>query len=218
MLSNRIYDEPVTKRRYEQRARAATAEETRQRILEAVYERLRQVPAEAVSVDQVARDAGVARSTVYVIFGSRAGLFDAFGQYLFFRGDFARLVEAVGDPDARQHLRRSMQASVNVYAAERDVARALFSMSLLDPDALAGAGQRIDRARLGGMKHLARRLRDQGLLRSGLSLKEAVDVLWLLASFDAFDLLYTGRGLSPAKVGERLIAMAERCLLADPDP
>jgi AcrR family transcriptional regulator len=205
----------VTTRRYEQRARAATAEETRRRILEAVYEQLRQAPAEAVSVDRVAHDAGVARSTVYVIFGSRAGLFDAFGQYVFDRAGFARLVEAVGHPDARQHLRRALQASADAYAAERDVVRAVFSLSLLDPDALAGAGQRMEERRLGGMKHLARRLRDQGMLRPGVTLKEAVDLLWVIASFDAFDLLYTGRGLSSAKVGERLIAMAERALLAD---
>ena len=32
-------------------------------------------------------------------------------------------------------------------------------------------------------------------------------------SFDAFDLLYTGRSLSPAAVADRLIATAERALL-----
>ena len=64
-------------RPYEQRQRAEAAEQTRRRILDAVIERLRKAPAEPVSVDRIAEMAGVARSTVYAIFGSRAGLFDA---------------------------------------------------------------------------------------------------------------------------------------------
>ena len=58
-------------RKYEQRLRAEAAEETRRRILDAVYERLRVAPAQPVSIEQVARTARVARSTVYLIFGSR---------------------------------------------------------------------------------------------------------------------------------------------------
>ena len=46
--------------------------------------------------------AGVARSTVYLIFGSRAGLFDAVARDLLDRGGFDRIVRAVGHPDARE--------------------------------------------------------------------------------------------------------------------
>lgn len=205
----------MSPRKYEQRTRAEAAEDTRRRILEAVYERLREAPAQAVSVDGVATDAGVSRSTVYVIFGSRAGLFDAFGEYLLVRAGFARLVEAVEHPDAREHLRAGVRASVEFYAAERDVARAVYSMALLDPDAMAGVGHRFERRRLTGMKRSVRRLREQGVLRPELSLTEAVDILWVIASFDTFDLLYSGRNLSTAKVGDRLIEMAERALCVD---
>ena len=38
-------------------------------------------------------------------------------------------------------------------------------------------------------------------------------MLWLLTSFDAFDLLYTGRGLSLDEVVEILTETAERSLL-----
>jgi len=199
-------------RKYEQRARAASAEETRRRILDAVYERLRDAPAESVRVDAVAQMAGVARSTIYLIFGSRAGLFDAFGRYVYERAGFDRIVEAVKHPDAREHLRGSLRAASEVYAAERDVARALYSMGLLDPDAMAGAAQRLENSRAGGMEYLARRLADQGALRPDVTEAEATDILWVIASFDSFDLLYTGRGLSPPKVAEHLITMAERSL------
>ena len=39
------------------------------RIIDAVLARLRAAPAEPVSIERVARMAGVARSTVYAIFG-----------------------------------------------------------------------------------------------------------------------------------------------------
>src|SRR5919199_854791 len=86
-------------RRYEQRLRAQAAEETRRRILDALYERLREAPADPVSIDRIAREAGVARSTVYVVFGSRAGLFDAFAADLMERGGFERVLEAIANPD-----------------------------------------------------------------------------------------------------------------------
>jgi AcrR family transcriptional regulator len=204
----------MTTRKYQQRARAAAAQETRGRILEAIRERLREAPSEAVSVDQVARMAGVARSTVYVIFGSRAGLFDALAQDFLQRAGFDRLVAAVQEPDARDHLRGTLTANVEMFAAERDLARALFATARLDPDALAGAGQRLESERAGGNQYLAQRLHDEGWLRPGLTVAEATDILWVLASFDAFDLLHSDRGLPPADVAERLVTMAESTLLA----
>jgi AcrR family transcriptional regulator len=202
----------VTTRRYVQRARAEAAEETRRRILDAVQQQLRASPAQAVSVDRVAQLAGVARSTVYVIFGSRAGLFQAVAEDVMARAGFDRLVTALQDADARQALRGALAASVQIYARERDLIRALFSMSALDPDAVAGVVDVIDADRARGNRHLARRLAGQGALRPELDVETATDVLWLLTSFDAFDQLYTGRRLSVDAVTDRLTAMTERAL------
>jgi len=208
------YAVTVPTRRYEQRLRAQTAQETRRRVLDAVYEQLREAPAQPVSVDRIARTAGVARSTVYVIFGSRAGLFDAFAADLLERGGFRRVIDAVADPDPRATLRDGITGGVHTFAAHRDVFRALVSMAELDPDAVGGAMQRSEQRRAEGMMQLARRLARRGLLREGLTAKRAADRLWVLTSFDGFDLLYSGRGLSADEVARVLVDIGESSVLA----
>ncbi|HEY7135257.1 MAG TPA: TetR/AcrR family transcriptional regulator [Acidimicrobiia bacterium] len=200
-------------RKYEQRLRAERADATRRRILDAVGQRLREAPTEPVSLDQVARLAKVARSTIYLVFGSRAGLFDAFSEDLWERTGLADLTSAVAHPDAREHLRGGLRASAQMYAAERDVYRVLFSMAALDPDSVGGAIAKKEENRRGGMLHLARRLDEQGLLRDDVTAEDAAHVLWVLASFDAFDLLFTGRKLSLDDVVALLVTSAERTLL-----
>lgn len=199
-------------RKYEQRLRAESADETRRRILEAVYGRIRAAPSEPISIDRIAREARVARSTVYLIFGSRAGLFDAVADDLLERGGFDRLVQAIAHPDARETLRGGIRASCEMFAANRDVHRVLSSMSNLDEEAVGGAVRRGEQRRAGGMAYLAKRLAEQEILRPDVTEKEAADVLWLLTSFDSFDLLYTGRGLPVDEVARRLTATAERSL------
>jgi AcrR family transcriptional regulator len=204
----------VASRKYEQRLRAESAEETRRRILDAVYERMRSAPARPISLDAVARDAQVARSTVYAIFGSRAGLFDALAQEVADRGGYDSLLDAVRDPDVRVTMSEGMRASVRMYAADRDVFRVLYSMAELDAEAVGGAVGRINDERRAGMARLARRLGRAGLLRDGVSVERAAHTLWVLTSFDAFDLLHTGRGLDPDAVCEVLLEMAAGSLLA----
>ncbi|HET6952060.1 MAG TPA: TetR/AcrR family transcriptional regulator [Acidimicrobiales bacterium] len=199
-------------RRYEQRLRAEHAEETRRRILDAVAQRLREAPTEPVSLDKVARLARVARSTIYLVFGSRAGLFDAFADDLWQRTGLPALSEAVTHPDARQHLRGGLAAACKMYAADRDIYRVLHSMAQLDPESVGGAAGKMDASRKGGMEHLARRLAEDGVLRADVSVEYATDVLWMLCSFDAFDLLYAGRGLPLDDTVEILVTIAERSL------
>jgi AcrR family transcriptional regulator len=199
-------------RKYEQRLRAEAADETRRRILDAVYQRLRAAPTQPASVDQIARTARVARSTVYLIFGSRGGLFDAVIEDLMQRAGFDRVTTAVALPDAREHLRQGIRAGAEVYAVDRDVHRILFSMAMIDPEVEAGAMQRMEERRSAGMAYLARRLAEQDVLRPDLSAADAADMLFVMTSFDAFDLLYTGRGLPVDEVGRLLAATAERAV------
>jgi AcrR family transcriptional regulator len=203
----------MAKRRYEQRLRARTAEGTRRRVLDAVYARLREASSEPVSIDRVARMAGVARSTVYLLFGSRAGLFDALGDDLMRRDAYRRLLEAVAHPDARETLRRGIRAGAEMFAGQRDVIRALYSMAQLDEEAVGGSVQRFEAERTRGMARLARRLDEQGALRPGVTRREAADLLWVLTSFESFDLLHAGRGLSVDEAVGVLTATAERSLL-----
>ena len=71
----------------------------------------------------------MARSTIYLIFGSRAGLFDAFTDDLADRTGLAGLTEAVANPDARRHLREGIAAGYRMFAEDLVVYRVLFSMN-----------------------------------------------------------------------------------------
>jgi AcrR family transcriptional regulator len=203
----------VSTRHYEQRARAEEAEKTRRRILDAVVTRLRAAPSEPVSVERIAEMAGVARSTVYAIFGSRAGLFDAVGQDLGERLGYRRLVEASHHPNAREAFRGGMRAASEMLAGERDIWRALHSMAKLDEEAVGGVVARREEERAAAMARIAAQLHEQGHLRPGVSAEEANDILWVISSFESFDLLYSGRGLPLDTVVERLTATAERALM-----
>lgn len=203
-------------RTYNQRARAEEAERTRMRIIEAVFDRLREAPAEPIAVDRIARMAGVARSTVYAIFGSRSGLFDAVGRELATRSGYERLVDAKHQPDARDELRAGLRAATEMLAANRDIYRALRSMAQLDEQAVGGVVRRMDEERAAAMARIAGRLAEQGVLRKDLSAADAEHMLWTLTSFESFDSLYTGRGLSTRRTIELLIEIAERALYAKP--
>jgi AcrR family transcriptional regulator len=66
-----------TKRSYTMTARARSAEETRRRILQALFDLQSQRLASEIGLEAVAEEAGVSVQTILRHFGSRAGLFEA---------------------------------------------------------------------------------------------------------------------------------------------
>jgi len=58
----------------------------------------------------------------------------------------------------------------------------------------------------------AQKLASQEVLRPELTITQAAHVLWLVTSFDAFDVLYSARGLSLDETVEVLTTTAERSL------
>ena len=205
----------MAKRPYTQRLRAEAAEENRQRILDALYERLRDAPAQPVTVEEVARRARVARSTIYLVFGSRSGLFDALTDHLLTGPGYRRILEAVRRPDPRESLRGALAGGVDMYAAHHDVLRVLGSMAKLDPEGVGQAIARGERERSRGVARVAARLHEQGTLHPGLTVERATAVIWLLAGFDAYDALATGHGLQPKEIANVLVETAETALLAE---
>ena len=199
-------------RTYVQDARAEAAAAKRLQLLDAAIEMLGSEPLPRVTLEAVARRAGAARSTVYVMFGSCAGLFDAVARRLLERIGFDRLVAAVAAPDPLEALRQAMHESVRLYAEQRDAARALWSWADLDTDA-AGAFAVLDGGRVTGTAHLVSRLAAAGRLRPGVSPDEAADVLYVLTSFDTFDQLFTDRRLAVEMVERRLQLLLESIVL-----
>ena len=201
----------IPKRSYRQSARAESAAETRRRIIEVTRDLLSRAPLENVSLPTIAAEADVARSTVYTIFGSREGLMIAVAEDLLDRGGFARIGQALRGPDVVRAFEISMDVAMELYSSEYAVGSALLSLAAVDRDA-SSAAARLNYGRRDGMRKIAERMRDQGVLRPDTTVEEAADVLWLVTSFETFYQLFRERNLTPQQVGERLMAIARRTL------
>lgn len=199
-------------RRYRQVRRAEASAETRARIVEAAREALTSEPLRPLHVGEVAEAAGVARSTVYEVFGSRRGLHIALAEDVLERGGFRGLQQAFRRPDASDALEGSLRAWARLGASELGVAGALLSLGAVDPDA-ASAVARFESGRIEGMRSLARRLRAQGALRPDVSEAEAVDILWSITHHAVLRTLLEDRGLGHRAAANRLIVMARGALV-----
>lgn len=201
-------------RRYVQRVRAEAAQQTRRAILDAARTVLLGEAGLELAVGAVAAEAGVARSTVYTAFESRAGLLAALANETLERAGLAEVIAQYRNPDAVEALERSLRASCRMYASEYPVLARLVVLAAVDPEAAAPlARSQQDRAR--GMADLAERLEAQGRLRPDLDVHAAADILWLLTGFGSFDELHSGRGLSADATADRLLRIARGVVIAE---
>ena len=204
-------------RRYVLRARAETAAQTRTEILEVARQTLLASERLEFSVGEVAAAAGVARSTVYAAFGSRAGLLAMLADDALHSSGLDEVIAAFMDADAVVALEESLRASCRMYGAQHRLFRRLLALGEVDPEAAAPiARSATDRAQ--GMVNLATRLAAQGRLRAGESVERAADTLALVTSFAAFDELYSGRRLDADAAADLLIDVARRSVLAPQGP
>lgn len=199
-------------RAYQQHNRALSAEATRQRIIDAARLCLTATPLSAVSLERIAEQAKVARRTLYQIFGSRRGLFEALEQDLMLRGGFSEIQGAFNQhTDAREILDLMLPAAVRLQTREEVILRALYLHAQIDPES-ATLTHRLDGGRIGGMRHLAQLLVEQDYVRPGVTQAEVGDLLALLTDFSTFDQLKTKAGLAPEEIARRLQILASSLL------
>jgi AcrR family transcriptional regulator len=140
------------------------------------------------AMDAVARQAGVARMTVYHQFGSKRGPLEALFDDLAARGLVERLRGAFGRPDPLDALADVIAAFGGFWASERLGLHPIRGLAALDPDFEQGVRAHDERRR-GGLRVLLGRLAEERGRPAASSLEEAVDILHTLTSFETFDAL-----------------------------
>jgi len=151
-------------------------------------------------MEAVARQADVARMTVYYHFGSRRGLLEALFDDLAVRGGLAEhLAAAFQRPDPLDALDGLIAAFVGFWAADRLVMRRLRSLArpLVPPEALPVPPEELP-------------ARPEGL-------RDVADLLFTLTSFETFDSL-AADARTPEEVTRLLQRLARTVLTWDQPP
>jgi AcrR family transcriptional regulator len=193
----------MSPRQYRLGKRAEVVEQTRERIIDATRELLAREGYPQASVDEVARVADVARATVYYQFGSKKGLLQALVEDIQRRAGQEAVVDSVEVVDPVDAMRQAFVMGSRFWASERPLVHKLTGLAAVDADirpVLALA----ERDRLPLLARLVDRLAGAQLLAPSYSTEEALHVLWMLSSFEAFDQLFTGRGLPVEDVARLL--------------
>ena len=191
-------------RRYCQVERARSARKTRDRIIAAARERVLADGYRAVSVEDVAQAAGVARASVFRHFTCKAEILRAVEADAAQRAGVDRLIAALGTLGPRATLFTAIREGTRIWAAEARVFQEFYGTAPFDETLRPLVIEKEARRRL-LVRTLVARLHDEGLLRPDCGTVDTVtDAVWLLTGFDSFDALTRVRGLS-AKAAARLI-------------
>lgn len=195
----------MSPRPYRLGQRQASTEQTRARILSAARELLMESRGfSGFSLDAVARQADVARMTVYHQFGSKIGLLEALFDSLASQGGMEQLAGAFHQSDPLAALNEYIKVFGHFWGSERLVTRRIRGLAALDPDFEQAVRAR-DEWRRKGLRVIVGRLAEQYGRPAAPSFDEAVDMLYTLISFECFDTL-----AGPTRSTEEVTPMIQR--------
>jgi AcrR family transcriptional regulator len=187
------------RRSYNGALRKEQAQITRGRILDAARRLLTSGTYSSVTMEDIAREAGVAYQTVYGIFGTKLRLAQGLIEIGFPHvADALKLFEKLGESaDAELALRTAAQVNRLIYGLCADLLR--FMRESGDPGLLAryrdSEEQRFEGMIQFGVPALLER---SGRLRAGISPSEAVALIWALSGPDQYTQLVFERGWTPS--------------------
>lgn len=196
------------KRSYNGALRLEQAEMTRRRILEAARRVLAVRGYSTVTMDDIAKEAGVAYQTVYSVFGTKLRLAEAMIEAGWPHIDEAmKLVEqGRGSTDPTVWLRTAARITRQINEPCGDLSR--FMRESGDPILLARY-RKIEDERFSQLGEVVDMLERSGRLRSTITSSEALTVLWAMTGADWYSQLVFERRWSPARfedwLGEALI-------------
>jgi AcrR family transcriptional regulator len=193
---------------------AAPPPDTRNRILQLAWERIAAHGNAAVSLVDLAREAGVSRQTLYLLFGSRAGLLLAMVDYHDTQSPvlprMTRARETMTMPEAFEpYLRAWFEYLPQVFPVARVLASAIDAGDL---DAHAAWDSRMKKLRAGFLQ-MTHALHGAGALRAGWTPTAAADWMYSLTHVDAWHHLVVEAHWKPKEAIDRIIATLRETLL-----
>ena len=201
------------KRPYHSRVRQRQAEDTHRRILAAARQLFASRGYAATTLEAIAEMADVSPKTLGAVFGSKRALLaevvnpDAFGTQVW---QLIEEVRATEDPARRLAL--VAQITRRAYEPLANELELLRTASAVAPE-LADLASLVEARRRENQARLMASLHEQGVLRPGLSLEEAADILWALTSFDLYRMLVVKQRWEPARYERWLAQLLIRQML-----
>jgi AcrR family transcriptional regulator len=157
-----------------------------------------------VRIEDVAREAGVTRQSVYLHFGSRVGLLVALAEHVDATGSLGRLIDRiVTAPNALAAVDAFVALQAEYNPEVYPLAMLLMDGRYTDEAAKAAWENRME-SRRSGTKQLVQWLERDGLLKSEWDVDTATDAIWALASLQVWEQLVIDRGWSKERYEQHL--------------
>jgi len=137
------------------------------------------------TVEQVADRAGVSRATLYQHFRSRLELVDEMCDSFDANPALLALRESVTSADPAAALAETISHTVAFWSSEDAILRQLYGVAAID-EAAADLVERQREDRRGEMTRLVRHMRKAGLMRDGVSDRQALALLMMLTSYESY--------------------------------
>lgn len=179
----------MSPRPYQLGQRQMASDQTRTRILAATRALLMAPDGYSrFSIETVARQADVARMTVYHQFGSKLGLLEALCDALAASGGMEQVASAFRQAEPLAVLNQYIKIFGHFWDVDRLVMRRLRALAALDPDFEQVIRTR-DEWRRKGVRAITQQIVEKQRPALSGTFDETVDVLLTLTSFETFDTL-----------------------------
>lgn len=197
-------------RSYRSQVRQQQAESTRGRIADAAHRLVTTRGYAGMTVDALAKKAGVAPQTVYAVFGSKRGVLAELMDRATFGPEYQELVaKALETTQPGARLRYAARIARQTHDAQSAAQDLLRGAGVVAPELSALERDRESR-RYDAQRPLIDYLAEHAYLRRDVPASAARDILWSLTGRDIYRMLVSDRGWSSDQyeswLGDQLVA------------
>jgi len=191
-------------------------EKTRAAILKATWSLIAKKKRLDVSQAEIAALAGVTRQTIYMAFGTRAGLLTAMVRNMDAQSDHAARLSEISRADAvtPADFLRYVEIWLDYLPLIYPVGILLDSAALTDAEAASAWDDRMKGALLAGLKRIFHHLSKGGHLAAGWGGDEAAELVWSLLHPTSWRQLVVGCGWSAETFARSRLAIIQSTVLS----